>query len=547
MSQHDLTINNQGFPAFRADLNDALQALGSTQSGTTAPSPTFANQLWYDTTNNILKFRNEDNDAWISLLTLNQTADTVSSLSLSSLTSGRVTYAGASGVLQDDADFTFNGTTVTLANDAVISGLDIGKGGGSVSTNTRVGAGTLSSNTSGLSNVAIGYLAFNANTTGQGGVAIGSGALQNNTTGNNNAGVGINSLLTNTTGQYNSAYGTASLQSNTTGANNVAVGYTALLSNTTASNNTAVGYQALYANTTGTSNTSVGYQSLDSCTTGTGNTALGFGTGVALTTGGGNTIVGREAGEALTTANNCTFVGTYCGEQTTGASNTFVGGDAGYLVTSGASNTILGRYNGNQGSLDIRTASNYIVLSDGDGNPRFQINSVGKLTAPPVTSYTSSTRVANTVLSMGSNGSGADVNIAMTDAAAYNYYFGGYNGTAYVTTNNSGGVKLALGATSWAADSDERFKNIKEPITNALNNLATLRTVYGNYKNDADDINRLFLIAQDVQKVYPEAVDVGNDEDKTLSLRAVDLIPVLVKAIQELKAEVDSLKAQLNK
>ena len=96
MSQHDLTINNQGFPAFRADLNDALQALGSTQSGTTAPSPTFANQLWYDTTNNILKFRNEDNDAWISLLTLNQTADTVSSLSLSSLTSGRVTYAGTS-------------------------------------------------------------------------------------------------------------------------------------------------------------------------------------------------------------------------------------------------------------------------------------------------------------------------------------------------------------------------------------------------------------------------------------------------------------------
>jgi hypothetical protein len=81
MSQHDLTINNQGFPAFRADLNDALQALGSTQSGTTAPSPTFANQLWYDTTNNILKIRNEDNDAWISLLTLDQSADSVSSIS----------------------------------------------------------------------------------------------------------------------------------------------------------------------------------------------------------------------------------------------------------------------------------------------------------------------------------------------------------------------------------------------------------------------------------------------------------------------------------
>jgi len=79
MSQHDLTIANQGFPAFRADLNSALQALGSTQSGTSAPSPTFANQLWYDTTTNILKKRNADNDAWINIVTFNETTDAVTS------------------------------------------------------------------------------------------------------------------------------------------------------------------------------------------------------------------------------------------------------------------------------------------------------------------------------------------------------------------------------------------------------------------------------------------------------------------------------------
>lgn len=79
MSQHDLTIANQGFPAFRADLNSALQALGSSQSGTIAPSPTFANQLWYDTTTNILKKRNADNDAWISIATFNETTDAVTS------------------------------------------------------------------------------------------------------------------------------------------------------------------------------------------------------------------------------------------------------------------------------------------------------------------------------------------------------------------------------------------------------------------------------------------------------------------------------------
>ena len=56
MSQNDLSIANQGFASFRSDLNSALQALGSTNSGTSAPSTTYANQLFYDTTNNILKF-----------------------------------------------------------------------------------------------------------------------------------------------------------------------------------------------------------------------------------------------------------------------------------------------------------------------------------------------------------------------------------------------------------------------------------------------------------------------------------------------------------
>ena len=82
MSQNDLTIANQGFASFRSDLNSALQALGSTNSGTSAPSTTFANQLFYDTTNNILKIRNEDNDAFISLFTLDQTNDNIESLTI---------------------------------------------------------------------------------------------------------------------------------------------------------------------------------------------------------------------------------------------------------------------------------------------------------------------------------------------------------------------------------------------------------------------------------------------------------------------------------
>lgn len=79
MSQHDMNIANQGFPAFRTDLNNALAALVSTSSGATAPTTTFAHQIWIDTAANpsVLKIRNADNDAWISIAELNQTTDSL--------------------------------------------------------------------------------------------------------------------------------------------------------------------------------------------------------------------------------------------------------------------------------------------------------------------------------------------------------------------------------------------------------------------------------------------------------------------------------------
>ena len=76
MAQHDYVIDNQTFPATRTDINNVLQAIVSANSGGTQPSTMYAYQLWYDSGNNILKIRNADNDAWISLFTFDQTADT---------------------------------------------------------------------------------------------------------------------------------------------------------------------------------------------------------------------------------------------------------------------------------------------------------------------------------------------------------------------------------------------------------------------------------------------------------------------------------------
>jgi len=75
MSQNDYTIGNQSAPDFRSDLNDALQALASLSSGSSAPSTTYGNMLWYDTGNNILKMRTEADDAWINVGYLDQSTN----------------------------------------------------------------------------------------------------------------------------------------------------------------------------------------------------------------------------------------------------------------------------------------------------------------------------------------------------------------------------------------------------------------------------------------------------------------------------------------
>lgn len=65
MSQHDMTLDNASGLSFRADANNALQALASLSSGAAAPSPTFPCQQWADTGTGRLKRRNAANSAWL--------------------------------------------------------------------------------------------------------------------------------------------------------------------------------------------------------------------------------------------------------------------------------------------------------------------------------------------------------------------------------------------------------------------------------------------------------------------------------------------------
>lgn len=67
MSQNDFVIADAGAVSVLSDLNSALQALASLSSGATEPPVKYANMLYYDTANNILKIRNEANTAWITV------------------------------------------------------------------------------------------------------------------------------------------------------------------------------------------------------------------------------------------------------------------------------------------------------------------------------------------------------------------------------------------------------------------------------------------------------------------------------------------------
>lgn len=70
MAQHDYNLANQQGAAFRTDLNNALGAIGSSNSGPLAPTTTFPGMMWFDTTANLIKVRDEANTSWITVAAL---------------------------------------------------------------------------------------------------------------------------------------------------------------------------------------------------------------------------------------------------------------------------------------------------------------------------------------------------------------------------------------------------------------------------------------------------------------------------------------------
>ena len=180
------------------------------------------------------------------------------------------------------------------------------------------------------------------------GITIGTGNVVGASTGATNTVMGKYSSGTNTTGHSSVIMGFEAYQNNTTGSNNIAIGRNAMISNVEGYANVAVGGSALN-NNNANANTGLGYQAMYNNTSGTNNTAIGSFAGLGMTTGSHNVVIGT--------------------------SNTSVSSFVKLGITTGSYNTILGA---NVSGLAPGTSNN-IILADGQGNRRINVDAVGNV------------------------------------------------------------------------------------------------------------------------------------------------------------------------
>ncbi len=132
---------------------------------------------------------------------------------------------------------------------------------------------------------------------------------------------------------------------------------------------------------------------------------------------------------------------------------------------------------------------------------------------------------------------------SITGAAGLIDFFNPNGQVGYIATNGS--------ATQYVTSSDYRLKENVVEMTGALDRVSQLKPSRFNFIADADKTVDGFL-AHEVQEIVPEAITGEKDavdEEGNPDYQGIDqskLVPLLVGAIQELKAEIETLKTQIN-
>ena len=114
--------------------------------------------------------------------------------------------------------------------------------------------------------------------------------------------------------------------------------------------------------------------------------------------------------------------------------------------------------------------------------------------------------------------------------------------------DGTNGVKLAAGNNqNWASVSDQRFKKNIIEIQNSLEKVKKITGVYYNFKGDGETASRkVGVIAQDVHKALPEAVDLPSQEELPMTVRYSELIPILINSVKELEERISSIEEILS-
>jgi len=282
----------------------------------------------------------------------------------------------------------------------------------------------------------------------------------------------------------NTAYGTDALSHNTTGTDDSAFGFSALFQNTTGSGNTATGWYALYFNTTGYNNTATGIAALEGNGTGIGNTATGVGALANNGKGKTNTAAGWQA-LYFNSGNDNTAIGAFALQDNgSGSSNIAIGVEAGLYLTTGSNNIEIG----NQGNA----------------------------------------AEANTIR-IGAEG---------TQTATYI--------AGIFDTSVTGGCAVMVASTGQlgCVTSSARYKRDVRDMGDSSDKLMKLRPVTFLYKADETGARQYGLIAEEVEKVYPELVI--HDADGKVETVAYHMLPaMLLNEVQKQARSNQQLARQL--
>jgi len=268
----------------------------------------------------------------------------------------------------------------------------------------------------------------------------------------------------------------------------------------------------------------------------------------------GSNTANANIGNGLTLYNNVASVGAY--SPVIAFSSMTSGGayNATYAFITGIYQGAGGDTNWAIGDLMFGTGNSY------GATERMRITSAGLVSIGPATG-TSNVPGVGRLSVIGAANIGENTNGTANIDAYGSYAYYGCNGSTYaIWIGPSGLVYNYSNSTTFNTTSDIRVKENVVTIPNALDKIAALNPVTFDYKqdfathrswNDTQKNNNIGFIAQEFETVFPKYVHSSEEtinEEVVEDFKTIDtghLVPYLVKAIQELKAENDSLKSRV--